>query len=180
MTRLPPSLAETLPPGLSARLAGDADAPGLVALVGGCYAEYPGCVLDPAGVDADLHHPGSQFSAKGGELALVFDTGGHLAACVGWAPGWLHPGSWELKRLYVAAAARRRGLGAALVAATERAAAQAGIGTVELWSDTRFTDAHRLYTRLGYSPQPIRRALGDPSRTTERLFVRALPAPEAH
>ncbi|MHB8342270.1 MAG: GNAT family N-acetyltransferase, partial [Mycobacteriales bacterium] len=37
-------------PGL--RPAGDADSGALVTLVGGCYAEYPGCVLDPAGVDA--------------------------------------------------------------------------------------------------------------------------------
>jgi putative acetyltransferase len=42
------------------------------------------------------------------------------------------------------------------------------------WSDTRFTDAHRLYARLGYVQADGRRDLGDVSNSTEYRFEKAL------
>ncbi|MDQ3065832.1 MAG: GNAT family N-acetyltransferase, partial [Actinomycetota bacterium] len=55
----------------------------------------------------------------------------------------------SLERLYVLRAARGTGVGSALLAAVVEAARQAGQSQLEIWSDKRFEDAHRLYQRLG-------------------------------
>src|SRR5688572_11737582 len=54
--------------------------------------------------------------------------------------------------LVVDAGARGAGIGAALVAAGERALAAAGCGHVEVASNRRRTRAHAFYERLGYEP----------------------------
>ena len=115
--------------------------------------------------------------ASGGAGWVVRDVHGELIASVGVAPSG--DATCELKRLYVDARARRRGLGAALVAVVEAWARAHGAGRVELWSDTRFGDAHRLYARLGYADTGARRDLHDPSHTTELHMVRTLPVPPA-
>lgn len=164
-----------LPSDLEIRPVTDADAAAMTELVGSVYAEYPGCVLDLDGVDDDLTAPRTAIDAKRGDLWVVEDVDGRLVACCGWAPVEVsgRP-AVELKRLYVAPRARRRGLGAWLVAQVERVARERGAAAVELWSDTRFTDAHRLYERLGYARQPETRELHDPSDTTEYRYRKPL------
>lgn len=163
-------------PAATLRPAADADADLLIALVGTCYAEHPGCVLDLDGVDADLRAVASHLEPVGGRMWLAEDRRGAVA-CVGFAPTRVHGApAVELKRLYVRPDARRRGLGRRLVAHVEAVAARRGDEVVELWSDSRFTDAHRLYTSLGYVRQPETRQLHDPSNTTEHHFVKQLVA----
>jgi GNAT superfamily N-acetyltransferase len=154
----------------------DDDAEAMTALIGGAYAEHPGCVLDLPGVDADLAAPRTAIDAVHGDLWVVEDTAGAVVASCGWAPKDVggEPGV-ELKRLYVAPAARRRGLARWLVGQVEQVARERGATLVSLWSDTRFTDAHALYEGLGYERQPETRDLHDPSDTTEYQFVRRLP-----
>lgn len=159
--------------GLWTRPAADADADGLIALVGAAYAEYPGCVLDLPGIDADLLHPATAAAAAGGHWWVVEDQGAGVVATIGAGPRD-EQGDVELKRLYVAASHRRRGIAAQLVARVEAHAAEVSAQRVVLWSDTRFTDAHRFYERLGYLDTGRRRDLHDPSQTTEINFVRAL------
>lgn len=152
----------------------DSDAADLTTLIGSCYAEYDGCVLDPDGVDAWMAAPASVYAAAGGELWVLegaSPTG--LIACVGWGPAADH--GVELKNLYVGAAARRQGLGARFVALVEDVGTARGSTAVELWSDTRFTDAHRLYQRLGYVRTGVERELHDPSDTVEYAFLKRLP-----
>lgn len=168
-------------PGWTVRPATDGDAPGLVALIEGVFDEYPGCVLDPDGLDADLFAWRSHLDAGGGTGWVVLDDDEVVRACVGVTPVTAAlPGIGEavqvveLKRLYVAAAARRRGLGRALVARVEDWAREHGAGAVVLWSDTRFTDAHRLYEQAGYARTGRGRDLHDPSNTHEHEFVRLL------
>lgn len=152
----------------------DDDAAALTELVGAIYAEYPGCVLDLPGVDADLRAPRTTIEAKQGDWWVVEDDDQIVATC-GWAPvdGAQGP-AIELKRLYVAASRRGRGLGRWLVEQVEQVARERGCRTVELWSDTRFGDAHRLYERLGYERLPETRHLDDPSDTTEHHFRKQL------
>jgi hypothetical protein len=45
---------------------------------------------------------------------------------------------------------------------------------MELWSDTRFLDAHRLYERLGYRRTGRTRELHDLSDTVEYEFDKPL------
>ena len=171
----------------------DADGEQLFTLVGGVFAEYPGCVLDRDGIDADLHAWESHLAARDGAGWVLEDDTGRLVACVGVAPtselpagaaelpaddadlAGAAPAAVELKRLYVDADLRRRGIGAALVRRVEAWARAEGADLVVLWSDTRFGDAHRLYSRLGYHELAAERHLDDPSDTTETAFARALP-----
>lgn len=165
------------PPGAGRLLrATDDDAAEIIALVGGAYAEHPGCVLDLPGVDADLVAPRTSIDTKGGDLWVVEEDDA-VVACCGWAPSELDGAPYvELKRLYVARPARRSGLGAWLVARVEAVAAERGADGVELWSDSRFADAHRLYQRLGYERLPDTRELHDPSNTTEYHFRKLVRA----
>lgn len=149
----------------------DDDSAAIIALVGGCFAEYPGCVLDLPGLDAWMLAPASAYAGSGGELWVVQLEGG-IVASVGYKP--TRAGRVELKSLYVAGVARRGGLGARLVGLVEDAARRAGATEIELWTDSRFTAAHRLYERLGYRRGPQTRQLHDPSDTTEFFFDRPL------
>lgn len=152
----------------------DGDAADLTTLIGSCYAEYEGCVLDPAGIDAWMAAPATAYAAKDGELWVLEGAGGTgLVACVGWGPAAAD--GVELKNLYVGAPARRQGLGARFVGLVEDVARARGSAAVELWSDTRFADAHRLYQRLGYLRTGAERELHDPSETVEYEFVNRLP-----
>jgi putative acetyltransferase len=177
-------LTVALRAGWSLRLAVDEDADALRQLIEAVFGEYPGCVLEPDGLDADLASWCSYLAGLGGTGWVVTDADDVVMACVGVAPvvpdatdprpatpGY---GSVELKRLYVAASARRRGLGSALVGLVEEWAIEQGHNRVELWSDSRFADAHALYTRMGYLPTGDARELHDISRTTELRFDRQL------
>jgi GNAT superfamily N-acetyltransferase len=184
---------------------GDADGPALERLIGTVWAEYPGCVLDVDGEEPWLRAPGSAYVQREGEPgramwvlpapplgppgpagpsepadqadpAGLADPADAVLACVALRELPSSGSSCELKSLYVAGAARRRRFGEALVRRVEREARLWGCDHLVLWTDTRFTDAHRLYTRLGYAPTGRSRDLHDLSATTELEFHRALPA----
>jgi N-acetylglutamate synthase-like GNAT family acetyltransferase len=95
-----------------------------------------------------------------------------VVGCVGVRPS--SSDEVELKSLYIAAAARRRGLGEVLTGLVEEDARARGARRVTLWSDTRFADAHRLYARLGYRRLPGTRELHDLSGSREYPFAKDL------
>jgi putative acetyltransferase len=171
---LPESLAAPLAAliGATFRPVTDDDAHDLIQLIGSTFAEYPGCVLDLDGLDADLRHP-TRATAANRSVWWVVEHDGRVVATIGAGPQ-ADDGSVELKRLYVAASHRRRGLARGLVALVERSARRQGATSIELWSDTRFDDAHKLYRSLGYHPTGDERELDDPSETTEYRFTRTL------
>jgi putative acetyltransferase len=149
----------------------DDDAAALCALIGGVYAEYPGCVLEIDGQDADLLSLATVVAARGGAMWVV-ERNGELVACCGWVPSG--PGVVQLRRLYVAEPARRQGLGGLLADEVERAARAVRAEQIELWSDTRFADAHRLYESRGYLRRPEIRELHDASNSVEYHYVKFL------
>lgn len=162
----------------------DADAPGLIALIGGAYAEHPGCVLDLPGVDADLTAPATSALARRVDWWVVLappapgtapagaerqDPAATVVASVAHGPRSIE-GEVELKRLYVAASHRRIGLATALVGFVAARARALGATSLIAWSDTRFLDAHRLYEGLGFARSAFTRDLDDPSCTCEAHF----------
>jgi ribosomal protein S18 acetylase RimI-like enzyme len=174
------TMRKELIPGL--RPVRDTDGPALERLIGTIWSEYPGCVLEVDREEPWLRAPAAAYAGWGATLWVVpaptsrvgsVAPGAEIWACCGLRPHG--PGSAELKSLYVAATARRRGWGAALVRRTEREARAGGTARVEMWSDTRFADAHRLYERLGYLRTGRTRELRDLSETVEYEFVRDLP-----
>jgi GNAT superfamily N-acetyltransferase len=127
-------------------------------------------VTDVHGECPELLAPGS-----GPHGALwVLPEGAWVAACVGWRPTQ-ETGVAELVKLYVAHHRRGAGLGRALTGLVEQQARdRGGATTVELWSDSRFAAAHRLYEAQGYQATGQTRQLGDLSRTTEYHYRKAL------
>ncbi|HEX8167488.1 MAG TPA: GNAT family N-acetyltransferase [Beijerinckiaceae bacterium] len=154
------------------RPARDGDAQDLFGLLALCFAEYPGCYVDPHDDLADLRAPGRAFAEKGGAFFVAEDPSGRTCACV--AVDYPEEGTGELHRLYVRPDMRRRGLGERLIRLVEEHAHERGARKVLFWSDTRFTAAHRLYERLGYVRLEGTRALGDISGSVEHRFEKAL------
>jgi putative acetyltransferase len=153
------------------RSARDDDSENLIQLIGTIFAEYPGCVLDVDGEMPELRKPRSATAADSGRW-WVAEVDGEIVGSVAIVPA--DKGALELKRLYVSAAARRRGLGARLVELVESEARVREATTLILWTDTRFEDAHRLYARLGFLRGDRTRALNDLSNTIEYHYVKEL------
>jgi len=154
------------------RPARDEDAQDLFGLIALCFAEYPGCFVDPHEDLPDLKAPGSSSLVRRGAFWVLEDERGRIGACV--SVDFPEPGVAELHRLYVRPDQRRRGLGAFLVGHVEDYARRFGATRLMFWSDTRFVDAHRLYERMGYSRSGETRELGDISRSTEYRFEKGL------
>lgn len=150
----------------------DDDAEQLIELIGSCFAEYPGCVMDVDGELPELRAIASAYREKYGRF-WVAEEGGKVIGCVGVVPCRRLPGM-ELQKLYVSKESRRRGLAARLCGLVEDEARAEGAEFVELWSDTRFEAAHRLYESLGYVCGPLTRALHDKSNSVERFFRKLL------
>jgi N-acetylglutamate synthase-like GNAT family acetyltransferase len=86
----------------------DPDADGIIALISGCWAEYPGIVFDLDGEVPELRTLASHFAGLGGTYWVV-EAAGAIVAMIGVAP---QPpeGTWEIARLYTTAATRGSGL----------------------------------------------------------------------
>lgn len=158
---------------LELRAARDTDSPGLVALVGRCFADYPGCVLDVNDEEPGLLTPTTSFARFW--VVVAHDRVLASVACaehdVDGVPGV------ELKKCYVHPVLRGRGWATRLVALVEDFAAAHERRRIELWSDTRFATAHAVYRHLGYRATGEQRELHDRSQTREYRFAKDLAAP---
>lgn len=150
----------------------DEDAGGLIALIGGCFAEYEGCVLDVDGELPELRAVATAFAGWGGRI-WVAEHAGRVVGCVGFTPS-SEPGGVELRKLYVERAFRRGGLGGELASLVEAEAQRRGARFVDLWSDTRFVAAHAFYDRRGYVRGADTRELHDLSASVEFYFRKPL------
>jgi putative acetyltransferase len=145
------------------REATNADAPAIVAVVRAVYDEY-GFSWDADDYHADLYNPEAHYSARGDCFLVALDE--QIRGVVGICfhariPGEIgtvvvHDGKvraagsdCSLERLYVHPDSRRRGIGEGLTREVLDRGRTAGRRAMELWSDKRFGDAHRLYSRFG-------------------------------
>ena len=119
------------------RRAHSEDSPAAAAVVRAVYEEF-GFTWDEDGYHADLRDVDRSYAAF-----FVAELAGRI---VGTA-GLTNQGS--LERLYVLREARGSGAGSALLRAVADEARRRGHAQLEIWSDKRFTDAHRLYERHG-------------------------------
>ena len=158
--------------GFQIRDARDDDAWDLIGLVAGCWSEYPGCILDVHGEEPELLSIATAFRERGGRFWVAEDAG-RLVASVGMAPA-PNLAATLLLKLYVARSARRQGLGGTLVKLVESEAAAIGSTAIEIWTDTRFRDAHHLYERHGYVRNGATRELHDLSHTVEYHYLKEL------
>lgn len=144
------------------------DASDVIDLIGRVFAEY-GWIWQPVTEVPDLFDFSAHYEGERGGFWVV-RADGRVVASVGVER--LDRDAAELHRLYVDPQWRRQGLGDALVqSALEWCGAQ-GIGRLVLWSDTRFENSHRLYTRLGFSRHGERTVEGDINHSREYRFER--------
>jgi GNAT superfamily N-acetyltransferase len=122
---------------------GDPDASRLISEV---QQEY---VVRYGGPDGTPVDP-AEFTPPSG-LFLVGYAGGVPVACGGWRS---HGADAEIKRMYVAPAARHRGLARQLLAELERTAAAAGHRRIVLETGSAQPEAIALYRSSGYTPVP--------------------------
>jgi putative acetyltransferase len=119
------------------RRARTADSEAAAAVVRAVYDEY-GFTWDPAGYHADLLDVEAAYDAF-----FVAESDGRIVGTAGLSR------SGSLERFYVLPEARGAGAGSALLAAVADEARRRGHVALEIWSDKRFEDAHRLYARHG-------------------------------
>jgi len=145
------------------------DVPQLHALIRACYAAY-GMTFsldDPAEVhliDPIAYFNGRLWGIDGEGGSLIASAGLSVEAGVGLA---------EIKTVYVRPHARRRGLATALTEHAIGAARALGVPRLHLWSDARFTGAHALYERMGFTRTDEVRACDDFNDSSEYHFTRA-------
>ena len=87
----------------------------------------------------------------GPSTAWIVGYAGGAAVCCGGLRLLPEPGVAEIKRMFVEAAARRRGYGGALLAELERRAAGLGMTRVRLFTTEVLTEARALYADAGYA-----------------------------
>ena len=101
-TRPRSAAATTLP----VRPARDEDAQDLFGLLALCFAEYPGCYVDPHHDLVDLRMSAGSYAGNGGAFWVAEDSRGRVCACLG--VDYPSGGAGELHRLYVRPDLRRR------------------------------------------------------------------------
>lgn len=99
--------------------------------------------------DQELQHFTSEYAAPKGAFILAEDAGQYLA-CIGLRQFSADVG--EIKRLYVAPAARGRGLGRVLVERIITVARETGYRSVLLDTLPFMKEAQALYLSLGFKP----------------------------
>ncbi|WP_338147749.1 GNAT family N-acetyltransferase [Neoroseomonas terrae] len=148
----------------------DEDAEGFIALVGTCWAEYPGCILDVDGEVPELRALATYFRDQGGRLWAA-EQDGRLVGMIATRP-LKEDAAWEICRMYVDAAARGSGIAGALLDTAETHARNSGAERMVLWTDTRFTRAHGFYEKLGYVRHGSIRILDDISHSLEFRYAK--------
>ena len=167
---------------VSLRPATAADVEHVVSVVRAVYVEYA-FTWDPTGYHADLYDLQQHYFDRGHPFWVAQQNEGPVVGtialeCFDALPG--APGTsleisntvrlagcdCALERLYVHPQARRQGVGGMLVQAVLDEARRRGRRHLEIWSDQRFLDAHRLYGKFGAVPIAAR-ICHDPDESPE-------------
>ncbi|MGZ8783623.1 MAG: GNAT family N-acetyltransferase [Gaiellaceae bacterium] len=143
-----------------------ADSAAAAAVVRAVFAEF-GFTWDEAGYHADLRDVEASYPAF-----FVAEVDGRVVGTAGLSS------HGSLERLYVLPGARGSGAGSALLAAVADEARSRGHERLEIWSDKRFQDAHRLYQRAGARVVGERALPDDPDGSHEWGLVLELAEPE--
>ncbi len=150
----------------------DEDAEGFIRLIGDCWSEYPGCVLDVDGEVPELRALATYFGDGGGAL-WVAEQDGRVVGMAATRPMG-QDAAFEICKVYVAKDQRGSGLAHRLMGTAEDFARKSGAARLVLWTDTRFEAAHRFYEKRGFVRQGAIRILDDLSHSLEFRYVKPL------
>lgn len=139
--------------GVTFRRATNGDRQTAQRLVDGALREYGLHVLLDTS-DVDLTDLEGHYDARGGRFELLESNSGDPLGVLGWRPAADDDGARvvELKKLYLAPAARGRGLGRRALDRVVAAARSMGARAVVLETAAVLGEANRLYTRFGFVP----------------------------
>jgi putative acetyltransferase len=149
----------------------DDDGAALAGLIAACFAEYEGCLYEPAEFP-ELAAPASWAAGRGTRLVVAEAEHGIIGCCA--STPLAEQAAVEVHKVYLAAGHRGGGMAQRLIAGAFAHAQEVGATRLVLWSDTRFTRAHRFYGKLGFVQVPVTRYLADVSLTWEYRFERRL------
>lgn len=127
-----------------------------LATIGELFREYADRLdIDVAfqGFEEELARLPGRYAPPPGDLLLARSDGGEALGCIGLRPLGL-PGACEVKRLYVRAAARGRGVGRALARSVVELAEALGYREMLLDTLPSMTSAIAIYRALGFEPIP--------------------------
>lgn len=130
------------------------DSPAVAAVVRAVYDEF-GFTWDEPGYHADLRDVEASYAAF-----YVAEVDGRILGTAGLT------GFGSLERLYVLPEARGKGAGSALLRAVAEEARGRGHRRLDIWTDKRLDDAHRLYERFG-AQRSRERLNDDPDKSAE-------------
>jgi putative acetyltransferase len=145
-----------------------ADAPGVIELIRRVFVEY-GWTWQEATEVPDLLRWSPHYEPPHGAFWVIRRDGRVVGSAGVDRPG---PATAELHRLYLDRDLRGRGFGDALVQTVVGWCRTQGLPRLVLWSDTRFTHAHRLYLRHGFRRTGERTLAGDINDSREYAFER--------
>lgn len=156
-------------PAHSPRPVRDDDGPQLARLVSACFDEHEGC-LYVAEEFPELVAPAAHHAARGARLWVLAGDAG-LMGSIAVKPVPEHH-ACEIGKFYLDASLRGTGMAMALLDTAQDAARHWGRPDLVLWTDTRFTRAHRFYEKHGFLRQPVIRYLADVSHSWEYRYER--------
>jgi putative acetyltransferase len=141
--------AANTPEACRLRPATNADRAAVERVVFGVLAEY-GLAPDPGGTDADLRDLEASYHAAGGCFDVLIDADGKVIGTVGLAR--VSGTTCELRKMYLARAARGQGRGRRLLEHALARAAELGFTRVVLETASVLREAVALYERAGFRP----------------------------
>jgi putative acetyltransferase len=144
---------------------------GVIALLRACYAEY-GQVLELDTLDADLLRISELYAPPTHAFHVLLDEGDRVVGTV--CVKRTGPDEGQLKRVFLEAGLRGRGLGKRLTLWAFAWARERGVQRMVFWSDVLFETAHALYEHLGARRTGERRHLGGRNECWEYGFVMEL------
>ena len=147
----------------------DSDAEAIIALIGTCWSQYPGVLLDVDGEMPELRGLASYYARLGGALWIA-EAGDRIVGMIATRPH--EADAWEICRVYVLPDRHGDGLGHRLLDTAEAHARATGARRLVLWSDTRFDRAHRFYEKRSYVRSGPIRVLDDISNSLEFAYAK--------
>jgi GNAT superfamily N-acetyltransferase len=170
-----PEVAATPGRGVTVRPARDADGAAIIDLVQRVWSEYPGKTLNVRNDMPELIDPETSYAECDGRFWVV-ERDGEIIGSIAARPS-ADGGVLELQKLYVKKSERRHGFGSRLCRLVEDEARRRGMPAVELWSDIKLLDAHRLYEDRGYERGGLK-TYSDTSGTVRCYYRKTLIAAE--
>jgi len=132
------------------RPAAGKDSAPIVQLISEALREY-GLPLYLDTVDSDLNDIAASYLARGGFFDVLEDEGGSIVGCVGLRP--IGRFDCELRRMYLRASSRGKGLGKRMLEHAVARAKALGFCRMRLETASVLKEAIGLYTRCGFRPE---------------------------